>query len=272
MICLMEPVAALLEEVGDPFGDELGAVVDHRDAVVVLLVVDAVLDWLALAVELASFGAIALDVDVDMDLDDLVGGEESVVDPVADAVVVVFRLDDDERDVALVIEDVLSALRLTARDELPPNDDPPFGEVDLFPNLRDKSCEIPICFAVSLPNEVAVGFLRRGPLTRPLSWPPSPATGEGECADVKTTISAAVATLSHEGRGREADGSWMVDGSWLMVERQTRSNDRRDQRIRVDGSLQGFPMHHLQPRRLGVSLAESIEGVGGKIGKRVNST
>ena len=59
-------------------GDELGAVVDDQGAVEVLLVVDAVLDLVAVAVELALLGPVALDVAVDVDLDDLVGREEAV--------------------------------------------------------------------------------------------------------------------------------------------------------------------------------------------------
>ena len=61
-------------------GDQLGAVVDHQRAVEVLLVVDAVLDLVALAVELALLGPVAFHVHVDMDLDDLVGREEAVAD------------------------------------------------------------------------------------------------------------------------------------------------------------------------------------------------
>ena len=50
---LLEAVAALLEELGDLLGDELRAVVDHERAVEVLLVVDPVLDLVAVAVDLA---------------------------------------------------------------------------------------------------------------------------------------------------------------------------------------------------------------------------
>ena len=44
---LLEAVAALLQELGDLLGDQLGAVVEHQRAVEVLGVVDAVLDLLA---------------------------------------------------------------------------------------------------------------------------------------------------------------------------------------------------------------------------------
>ena len=50
---LLEAVAAFLEELGDLLGDQLGALVDDQRAVEVLLVVDAVLDLVAVAVELA---------------------------------------------------------------------------------------------------------------------------------------------------------------------------------------------------------------------------
>ena len=77
---LLEAVAAFLQELGDLFGDELGAVVQHQRAVEILGVVDAVLDLLAFAVELALSGPVAFHVAVDMDLDHLVGREEAVAD------------------------------------------------------------------------------------------------------------------------------------------------------------------------------------------------
>ncbi len=54
---LLEAVAAFLEKLGDLLGDELGAVIEHEGAVEVLGVVDAVLDLVAVAVELAPFRA-----------------------------------------------------------------------------------------------------------------------------------------------------------------------------------------------------------------------
>ena len=77
---LLEAVAAFLEELGDLLRDQLGAVVEHEGAVEILRVVDAVLDLVAVAVELALLGPVALHVAVDMDLDDLVGREEAVAD------------------------------------------------------------------------------------------------------------------------------------------------------------------------------------------------
>ena len=47
----------------------------------ILGVVDAVLDLVAVAVELAEFRAVAFHVAVDVNLDDLVGREEAVADP-----------------------------------------------------------------------------------------------------------------------------------------------------------------------------------------------
>ena len=49
---LLEAVAALLEELGDLFRDQLRAVIQHQRAVEILGVVDAVLDLIAVAVEL----------------------------------------------------------------------------------------------------------------------------------------------------------------------------------------------------------------------------
>ena len=70
----------------DLSGDELGAVVDDQGAVEVLLVVDAVFDLVAVAVGLPLFWAVALDVHVDVDLDDLVGRKEAVLDALLERV------------------------------------------------------------------------------------------------------------------------------------------------------------------------------------------
>ncbi len=61
---------------------------------------------------------------------------ETLLDAVADAVVVVFGLDQCDRDVRLVVKDDVSLLRLSARHQLAANDDPALGEVDLLPNLQ----------------------------------------------------------------------------------------------------------------------------------------
>ena len=79
-------VAAFYEELRDFPGDEFGTFVDHERAVEILLVVDAVLDLHTVAVEFARLGPVALHVDVDMDLDDLVGREESFLDALLERV------------------------------------------------------------------------------------------------------------------------------------------------------------------------------------------
>ena len=56
------------------------------------------------------------------------GVVQGLLHAVADAVVVVLGLDDGDRDVGLVVEDVIGALRLAARDQLPADDDAPFGK------------------------------------------------------------------------------------------------------------------------------------------------
>ena len=69
-----------LEELGDLLRDELGALFQDEVAVEVVLVVDAVLDHLAVLVELALLGSPALQVLVEVDAHDLVGREEAVLD------------------------------------------------------------------------------------------------------------------------------------------------------------------------------------------------
>src|SRR5438876_943012 len=61
---------------------------------------------------------------------------EGLLHSVADTVVVVFRLNDGDGDVGLVIKDVISALCLATGDELSPDDDAPLGEGDLLANLH----------------------------------------------------------------------------------------------------------------------------------------
>ena len=64
------------------------------------------------------------------------GVVEALLHPVADAIRVVFGLDQRQRDVGLVIEHVVGALRLAAADQLAADDDAALGEADLFPDLR----------------------------------------------------------------------------------------------------------------------------------------
>lgn len=77
---LLEAVAAFLQELGDFLRGQHRAVVEHDMPVEILRVVDAVLDLVAVAIELAEFGAIAFHIAIDVDLDDLVGREKAVAD------------------------------------------------------------------------------------------------------------------------------------------------------------------------------------------------
>ena len=61
---------------------------------------------------------------------------ERLLHAVADGVVVVLGLDQGDGDVRLVVEDVVGALGLAARDQLAANNDPAFGKADLLANLR----------------------------------------------------------------------------------------------------------------------------------------
>ena len=66
----------------------------------------------------------------------VVGVVERLLHAVADAVVVVLGLDERDRDVGLVVEDVVGALGLAARDQLAANDDAALGEADLLADLQ----------------------------------------------------------------------------------------------------------------------------------------
>ena len=77
---LLEAVAAFFQKLGHLPGDPLGALVDDQVPVEVLLVVDAVLDLVTVLVGLASFRAVALDIDIEMDLHHLVRRQEAVAD------------------------------------------------------------------------------------------------------------------------------------------------------------------------------------------------
>jgi len=74
----LKAVAGFLEERGDLAGDDQGEFVDYQSAVIVLGVVDAVFDFEAVAIGLAFFGAVAFDIDIDVDFVDFVRGEEAV--------------------------------------------------------------------------------------------------------------------------------------------------------------------------------------------------
>ena len=83
---LLKAVAAFGQELRDLAGDELGPFVEHEVAVKIPGVVDAVLDLHAVAIELPFLGAVAFHVAVDVDLDDLVGGEEAVLNALLERV------------------------------------------------------------------------------------------------------------------------------------------------------------------------------------------
>ena len=83
---LLVAVAAVFQKLGDLARDDLRAFVDHDVTVVVLDVIDAVFDFVAVAVELAFLGPVALDVDVNVNLDDLVGRKKAVADALAQRV------------------------------------------------------------------------------------------------------------------------------------------------------------------------------------------
>ena len=56
--------------------------------------------------------------------------------PVADAMVVVLRLDDGYWNIGLVIKDVIGALGFATGDELSPDDDASLGKGDLLADLH----------------------------------------------------------------------------------------------------------------------------------------
>ena len=61
---------------------------------------------------------------------------EGLLHAVADAVVVVLGLDDGDRNIGLVIKDVVGALGLAARYQFAADDDAPLGESDLLADLH----------------------------------------------------------------------------------------------------------------------------------------
>ena len=64
------------------------------------------------------------------------GVVESLLHAVADAVVVVLGLDQRDRDVGLVVEDVVGTLGFASGDQLAANDDAALGEADLLADLH----------------------------------------------------------------------------------------------------------------------------------------
>jgi len=101
----LEAVAAVAQELRHLGRNQPGAVVNDEGAVEILGVVDAVLDLVAVAVERAGGGPVAADIGVDMDLDDLVGGEEAVADALLE------RVGEDRRAEVVEVRDILRLLR-----------------------------------------------------------------------------------------------------------------------------------------------------------------
>jgi hypothetical protein len=62
---------------------------------------------------------------------------QRLLEPVADAAVVVLRFDDRQWDVRLVVEDVIRALGLSASDHLAADDNAALREADFLAKLRD---------------------------------------------------------------------------------------------------------------------------------------
>ena len=69
-----------LEVIGNGFRHQFGALINHHRAVKIFLVVDAVVDQLAVFIRLAFGRAPALEIDVDVDAHHFVGGKEAVFD------------------------------------------------------------------------------------------------------------------------------------------------------------------------------------------------
>src|ERR1039458_1649207 len=76
---LLKPIAAFLQELRDLSRHKLGAVVDYQCVVEILSVVKTIFDLYSVTVGLAGFGPVAFDVHIDVDLDDLIRREESVL-------------------------------------------------------------------------------------------------------------------------------------------------------------------------------------------------
>ena len=86
-------------------GDERGAVIQDQRAVKILGVVDAIVDFDAVSITLSFLRTVAFHIAIDMDLDDLVGGEKAVGDALPQGVRV------DGRTEVLDVRDVCGLLR-----------------------------------------------------------------------------------------------------------------------------------------------------------------
>jgi hypothetical protein len=62
---------------------------------------------------------------------------EALLHAVANAVIIVLRLDQRDRDIRPVVKYEVGLLRVAARHQLPAHDDPALGEIDLLPNLHN---------------------------------------------------------------------------------------------------------------------------------------
>ncbi len=78
VFCMRSPLSFRKSETF--LGNDLGAVVKHQRPVKILNVINAVLDFVAVAVRLALLRPVAFNVDVDMDLHHLVRCQEAVAD------------------------------------------------------------------------------------------------------------------------------------------------------------------------------------------------
>ena len=90
---------------------------------------------------------------------------ESLLHAIANAVIIVLCLDNCQRDVGLVVKDVIRALWLAACDKPASDLDPTGGEGDLLPDLR---LDIPACMIDRWSHELGAdvslteGFLIHG--------------------------------------------------------------------------------------------------------------
>ena len=83
---------------------------------------------------------------------------ERLLHTIADAVVVVLGLDDGDRDIGLVIQDVISALRFTSGDELSADDNAPLV----------KATSSRICIMPSQPARFTAGPMNLEQISRSL--------------------------------------------------------------------------------------------------------
>ena len=100
----LEAVSAVLQILRDLPGDEHGAVIQDQRAVAVPGVVDAIVDFDAVSITLSLLGTVAFHIEIDMDFDDLIGGEKAVGDALLQ------RVSINGRTKVLDVRDVFSLL------------------------------------------------------------------------------------------------------------------------------------------------------------------